>query len=153
MIFRRRGKHSKGFTLVEVIVVVAIIAVLATIASVSAISISKSSEKKAASTALSTYWNKSSEALRAINLRIVSTTQPSSTFIGTYLGKDPSTITVNKAACTAFGTKTEVYIQYSEDKTSAKNRYTVQKIWLRYKGHIYSTTDGTECKGPTDTPE
>ena len=150
MIFRTGRKHSKGFTLIEVMVVVAIIAILGSLVTVSVIQIRKNAEKKAANNALSTYWTKTNEAFRALNMNVMQSSDFKRTVL-TYLGKDSKEVTIDKTACQSLS-KGNVYIQYKEDKDSLTQRYTLVKIWINYQGNIYSTSDGKNCSPPSKTP-
>ena len=153
MIFRLRKNRSKGFTLIEVMVVVAIIAILASLVGVSVAQIRRNSQKKAANTALTTYWNKTNEAFRALNLKVMRTSNLKTT-VATYLGMDSKNLTIDKnpPSATSLG-KGMIHIQYKEDKTSLTERYTLVKIWYNSQGKYYSTNDGKNCTGPDSSPK
>ncbi len=143
-------RNKKGFTLIEVVVVTLIIAILGSIVGVSIAAVIKNTEKKSATTALTNYWNLTSQAFNQINLGLSNTTTPTNTFLATRLGKQNGTVICTKNACTKLSTKGNIHVQYDENASSKFARYTIKRIVLNYNGKLYYTDDGKSIKGPRE---
>ena len=146
-------KNRKGFTLVEIVVVIAIIGILSMIVTVSVIAVQRNSEKKSAKSALSSYWTLTEQTLNQVNLGFSTYRTPSAVLIASRIGLQTSQLTVSTGECTGLSGQKIVHIQYSDDPTSAKNRYKIVRIVIKYSGKYYYTDDGKNCYGPRDEME
>ena len=140
--FRR---NKKGFTLIEVIVAIAIIAILASIVTVTIMAILRSQEKTSATKALKSTWNNSNKALKQLNTGLSTYRAPSEAFLKIHLGTDKIAVGIKECVSLKNG---YFYIQYADNPSSVRNRYTLVCIWYRYEDHYYYTTDGKKVIGP-----
>ena len=148
-------KNRKGFTLIELVVVIAIIGILGMIVTVSVIAVKKSVEKKSATSALTNYWNLTETTFNQINIGNTTFRYPNATLIASRIGVETSQLTVTTAECTGLtGTgnkRVYIHIQYAEDPTSAKHRFSIVRIVMKYDGKYYYTDDGKSSYGPRDS--
>ncbi len=129
--------------------VVAIIAILGAIVTVSTIAILRSSEKKSVTSKLSNYWSITNTAFNQINKGFTTSGSPTKDFLKTRLGTDK--IKLGTDECPTLSND-YIYIQYTENKKSVNQKYTVTAIYIRYNSKYYYTTDGKSASGPKDTP-
>ena len=140
-------RNKKAFTLVELIVVIAILGVLASIVTVSASSAKKSSEKRAATSAIVGYWNTTNNYFYQLNA--TRTGPPKVAQLKTRLGNDVVQ-GIGEDPPTSLS-KGKIYIQYAVNNGNVGSKYTIVKITYNYSGRYYSSVDGSTVTGPRDS--
>ena len=130
----------------EVIVVIAILATLASIVTISASTAARGGEKKAATAAILSYWETTNNYFYQLNAGYGSA--PSLTQMRTRLGDKVAGVGTNPPSSLSKG---KIYIQYAVNKGNIRSKYTIVKITYNYKGHYYSSVDGSTVTGPRDS--
>ena len=146
-------KNRKGFTLIEIVVVIGIIGILATLVTVSIFAVQRNSEKNAAQKSLSGYWSLTEQAFNQVNLGYSTYKSPTAMLIASRIGLQTNQITISKEECSKLSGTKILYIQYTEDPSSARNRYKIARIIIKYNNRYYYTDDGKKCYGPRDSLE
>ncbi len=140
--FCKTSKNPKGFTLVELVVVIAIIGIIASIAVVSLTAVMKSTKKKAAANALEDYWRITSIYFNQVNLGYGSSSPSESQLKTRFPSGVLQKLTTSSPQKTDLTGNGKVWVQFSENSKSTKNKFTIKKIYICMNSEYYYTTTG-----------